>query len=203
MERAHKNRKLSTTDIVYCGLFTALIAVGAFIKIMIPIGVFEVTFSLQFFFALLAGILLGERLGFLSVAAYLVTGLVGVPIFAHGGGLGYLLRPTFGFLIGFAVAAYLAGAISGQFSRKGFLPLLLASFVGELAYYACGLIYYFVMFNFVLTNGQSIGVAELFSVWFLSTVIPDFMLCVLAAGLGARLSVLLRHGLRTHGESAK
>ena len=51
MERAHKNRKLSTTDIVYCGLFTALIAVGAFIKIMIPIGVFEVTFSLQFFFA--------------------------------------------------------------------------------------------------------------------------------------------------------
>lgn len=201
MDRVRKKSRLSTTDIVYCGLFAALIAIGAFIKIMIPVGAFEVTFSLQFFFALLAGILLGARLGFLSVLAYLVIGLVGVPVFAHGGGPGYLLRPTFGFLIGFAAAAYLAGLISEKLSKRGFLTLLLATFVAEMGYYACGLIYYFILFNFVLTNGSSIGVVELLSVWFLSTVIPDFILCVLASRLGMRLYPVFHRGARVRGES--
>ena len=52
-----------TTDIVLCGMFVALMAVGAFIKIMLPLGLFQVTFSLQFFFALLAGFLLGAERG--------------------------------------------------------------------------------------------------------------------------------------------
>jgi biotin transport system substrate-specific component len=79
--------------------------------------------------------------------------------------------------------------------------LLLATFAGEMAYYACGLIYYFIMFNFVLTNGKSIGAAELFSVWFLSTVIPDFILCVLASRLGMRLYPVFHSGSRSRGES--
>ena len=40
-------RGIKTTDIVYCGMFASLMAVGAFIKIMIPIGIWEVTFSLS------------------------------------------------------------------------------------------------------------------------------------------------------------
>ena len=51
------SRGINTIDIVYCGMFACLMAVGAFIKIMIPIGIWQVTFSLQFFFALLAGFL--------------------------------------------------------------------------------------------------------------------------------------------------
>jgi biotin transport system substrate-specific component len=180
-------RKLKTKDIVNCGLFTALIAVGAFIKVMIPLGAFQVTFSLQFLFALLAGLLLGSRLGGISVMVYLITGLIGIPIFAHGGGLGYLMRPTFGFLIGFMAAAFLAGFINERYKKKTFPKMLLACFAGEMAYYACGLIYYFIMFNYVLANDVPIGVAELFSVWFLSTVIPDFALCVLATLMALRL----------------
>ena len=49
MERVRNSGNLSTMDIVCCGLFAAMIAIGAFIKIMIPVGAFEVTFSLQFF----------------------------------------------------------------------------------------------------------------------------------------------------------
>ena len=183
--------RIRTTDIVYCGMFASLMAVGAFIKIMIPIGVWEVTFSLQFFFALLAGFLLGSRRGLAAVGVYLLIGLAGVPVFAHGGGLMYLMKPTFGFLIGFAAAAYLAGIFRGSSVRPSFPQLLFAAFVGEMAYYACGLIYYYIMFNFVLTNGMTIGVRELFLVWFLSTVIPDFVLCVLAASLACRLIPLL------------
>ena len=57
-----------TRSLVYCALFTALIAVGAFIKIPIPV----VPFTLQYLFTMLAGILLGSRLGSLSVLAYMI-----------------------------------------------------------------------------------------------------------------------------------
>ncbi|WAW14566.1 biotin transporter BioY [Peptostreptococcus equinus] len=183
--------KLNTLDIVHCSLFTALIAIGAFIKIMIPLGVFEVTFSLQLLFSLLAGIVLGSKKGFISVLIYLTIGLIGIPIFAHGGGLAYILRPTFGFLIGFAFSALLAGRFREKFGKATFTKLLFACFIGEMAYYLCGLVYYFVSFNYILSNGMSIGLVELISVWFLSTVGPDFILCIIAANIGNRLLPIL------------
>lgn len=180
--------RMQTKEIVYAGMFTALTAVGAFIKIMIPVGPFMVTFSLQFFFALLAGLLLGARNGFLSILAYLIVGLCGVPIFAHGGGPAYLLKPTFGFLIGFAAAAFVAGTVIGKLKKRTFQTFLLASFCGEIVYYLCGLIYYFVMFNYILTgDAATIGVVELIEVWLLSTVVPDFVLCILASLMACRM----------------
>ena len=187
-------RRSAAAELVYCGLSAALIAAGAFIKIMIPLGVYEVTFSLQLLFSLLAGLMFGSRQGLMSVLTYLIIGLVGVPIFAHGGGPAYLMRPTFGFLIGFAAAAWIAGKLREVSGRPAFPKLLFACFLGEMAYYACGLIYYYIMFNYVLTNGRTIGLKELFLVWFLSTVVPDFILCVLAAALACRLIPVLESG---------
>ena len=181
MNKVCSTRRITTQELVFCALFTALIAVGAFIKIMIPLVAFAVTFSLQFFFALMAGFLLGPRNGFLSVALYLFIGLIGIPIFAHGGGFGYLLKPTFGFLIGFAAAAFVVGLLTPNIRTMSVPQLIGAAFVAELAYYACGLVYYFIMFNYVVPGAAGIGLAELMSVWFLSTVLPDFALCVLAA----------------------
>ena len=197
MEKKRKAVGISTSDLVYCGMFASLMAVGAFIKIMIPIGIWQVTFSLQFFFALLAGFLLGSKRGLAAVGCYLLIGLAGVPVFAHGGGLMYLMKPTFGFLIGFAAAAYVAGAIAETMPGGGYFRLLFAAFWGEMAYYLCGLAYYYLMFNLVVSKDVGIGFAELISVWFLSTVIPDFILCVLAAGAAYRLRpVILRERAR-------
>ena len=154
------------------------------------------TFSLQFFFALLAGFLLGSKRGLAAVGVYLLIGLAGVPVFAHGGGLMYLMKPTFGFLIGFAAAAYVAGKIAETIPGNGYYKLLFAAFWGEMAYYLCGLVYYYFMFNFVVSKDVGIGFVELVSVWFLSTVIPDFILCVLAAGAALRLRpVILKESL--------
>ncbi len=181
-----------TQGIVYAGMFAALVAVGAFIKVMLPIGPFMVTFSLQFLFALLAGFFLGARLGFLSVLSYLIIGLAGVPIFAHGGGIGYLARPTFGFLIGFAAAAFVAGKLMEKLDHSKLSHLLFAAFCGEMAYYACGLVYYFIMFNFLLPGTDGIGIRELITVWFLSTVVPDFCLCVMAAVITDKMLPIFR-----------
>ena len=90
-----------TRELVFCGLFTALIAVGAFIRVPVPVC----PFTLQLLFTTLAGLLLGARLGLVAVTVYLVLGLMGVPIFTEGGGPGYVLQPTFGYLIGFALGA--------------------------------------------------------------------------------------------------
>lgn len=62
-----------------CGLFSALIAIGAFIQIPVP---FMDYFTLQFLFVLLAGMLLGPVNGTIAVAVYVAVGLAGVPIFA-------------------------------------------------------------------------------------------------------------------------
>ena len=81
-------RKITTKDMIMCALFTALIAVGAFIKVPVPV----VPFTLQFLFTMLAGLIMGGRLGAISVGLYAVLGLVGLPIFAEGGGIWYRCR---------------------------------------------------------------------------------------------------------------
>ena len=97
---------LSTKELILCALFIALITVGTFIKI--PVG--TDVYTLQFLFTLLAGLLLGPRLGAIAVGTYVVMGLVGIPVFASGGGPGYIAQPTFGYLLGFIVQAWVNGA---------------------------------------------------------------------------------------------
>lgn len=84
-------------DISLMALFSALTAIGAFITIPIP----PVPFTLQIFFAILAGALLGSKRGFISVGVYVLLGLCGLPVFTKGAGLSYIFQPTFGYLAGF------------------------------------------------------------------------------------------------------
>ena len=67
-------------DLTLGGLFTALIGVGAFLKITIPVQPVPMHFTLQFFFVLLAALLLGSKRAFASVLTYLVIGLCGIPV---------------------------------------------------------------------------------------------------------------------------
>jgi biotin transport system substrate-specific component len=93
--------------IVLAGLFAALTAVGAFLKIPF----YPVPFTLQTFFTALAGLVLLPRWAALSQIVYLLTGLLGLPVFANGGGIGYVLQPTFGYLMLLPVTAYLVAKV--------------------------------------------------------------------------------------------
>ena len=103
-----KTKRLSTKSMVLCAMFTALVAVGAFIQIPVP---YMDYFTLQFFFVLLAGLILGGNKGAISVGCYVLLGLIGIPIFAAGGGIGYIFRPSFGYLVGFIASAFVTGKI--------------------------------------------------------------------------------------------
>lgn len=178
-------KKLTAKDMAFCGLFAALIGVGAFIKISIPVEPFPMHFTLQFFFVLLAGFVLGGRRAAVSVCIYLFVGLAGVPIFAAGGGPAYLIRPTFGFLLGFVFAAYVAGVLSSGSRRSSVKWDLFAAFWGMMAYYLCGMVYFYVVSNYVIS--MPVTWAMVIVNCFLITVAEDFVLCVLAAVLAKRL----------------
>lgn len=176
-----KKRSIATKDMVACGMFAVLIAVGAFIKIPIPV----VPFTLQFLFTMLAGIILGGRLGAVSVGIYIALGLAGLPVFAEGGGIWYLLKPSFGYLIGFCVGAYVTGKMVEKMKKLTVPKCLGANFVGLAMVYAMGMIYYYVICNYVINS--PIGVWPLFLYCFLLAVPGDICLCILASFLAKRL----------------
>lgn len=168
-------------------MFVALMAVGAKINIVLPLGT-GVTVSLQILFAVLAGLLLGPRDGFISVLVYLLLGLFGLPIYAHGGGPYYVLKPTYGFLIGFASAALVTGLLLNMFKKKTRVTYFIAAELGMLTYYVWGLLYFYIMTNFLIADTAPIRLKELMAVWFFSTVWIDALITLLAASLGYRLS---------------
>lgn len=101
---------LKTRNIVLCGLFAALMAIGANVSPFLTIG--GVPITMQLMFAILAGGILGSRLGALAMLAYMFIGLVGAPVFAQfKGGPAQLLSPTFGFIVSFIFVAYVTGKL--------------------------------------------------------------------------------------------
>ncbi|NBK93145.1 biotin transporter BioY [bacterium 1XD21-13] len=173
---------------ILSAMFVALISVGAFIKIPIPV----VPFTLQYLFTMLAGLLLGKRRGSLAVCVYVALGLMGLPVFAQGGGFGYIFQPSFGYIIGFAVGAYVTGAIAGRANRPGFGLLLCANFAGLGIVYLFGMVYYYLISNFYLNT--PLGIWPLFLYCFLLAVPGDILLCIAGAVIGRRMIPLVRDG---------
>jgi biotin transport system substrate-specific component len=125
--------RLTTRELAVAALFTALLSVSAYIAI--PVG--SVPFTLQVYVVLLAGMVLGPRLGALSVVAYLLLGLV-APVYSGGtSGLGVLFGPTGGYLFGFIAAVVVTGLIAGR-PDTGLPRLLTAGLVGLAPIYALG-----------------------------------------------------------------
>jgi biotin transport system substrate-specific component len=120
-------------------------------------------------------------------------GLAGLPVFAEGGGIGYILKPSFGYLIGFCVGTYVTGVIAHKVALPSFKRLLLASLTGLGIVYVFGLLYYYIICNYVI--GAPIAVGPLFLYGFLLSVPGDIALCFLGASLGKRLIPVIRKGL--------
>lgn len=144
--------KITTRQLVLIPLFTALTIIGSLFRLEIP-G-YPAPFTLQIFFVVLSGLLLGEKGGFFSQALYVVIGLLGVPVFSRGAGIGYIFNPSFGFLIGFVLASPAIAALSRRLKEftKEISALFLSSFVGILIIYGIGVPYMYIILNGFLHN---------------------------------------------------
>lgn len=178
MNPAAKSR---TYRMVLCALFAALIAVGAFIRIPVPV----VPFTLQTFFVSLAGMLLGRKLGALSALLYLFIGLVGLPVFTQGGGISYVLKPSFGYLIGFVLGAFVTGAIARKTNKPTFIRLLCAALAGLAVIYTLGSVYFYFLSNYYL--GSPVGVWTALLYCFIVFVPGDGAMSVVAALVARRM----------------
>ncbi len=138
-----------TRRLVLTALFAALTAVGAFLKIPTPLS----AISLQFFFTVAAGVLLGPVWGAASQGVYVALGLIGLPIFTAGGGLSYLVHPTCGFLFGMIGSA----AVAGLLCRNTITPkrVFLAGLAALAVLYLIGLPYMYAVLNLYLGRGMS------------------------------------------------
>lgn len=172
--------RLSLRELILCALFVALVAVGALIRV--PIG--TDVFTLQFMFTLLAGLLLGPRLGATAVAVYILLGLMGVPVFASGGGPGYILQPTFGYLIGFVVQAWFCGWAARRGAAVTFKRLLLVNLGGMVIVYAFGLVWFYVISNYVI--GSPVALYWVILYCGILQIPPDVFLCAAAAAAAQR-----------------
>ncbi len=174
-------RSNRTSNLILCAMFVALIVAGAFIKIPIPM----LPITLQTLFTSLAGLLLGKKWGCLSVCIYILLGLMGLPVFAHGGGVMYVFQPSFGYILGFAVGSFVTGWIAEKKKNPDFKWLLFAELSGLLLIYLPGVIYYYLVSELYL--GITVEIRKMLLYCFVLTFPGDVLLCVLAAFLGMRL----------------
>lgn len=188
MNAVKTKNPVRTVDITLTALFTALIILaGTVLKIPLPPPM--PALSTQFFFCAMAGILLGKKLGTLSVLLYVLLGLMGLPVFTTGGGPSYVLMPSFGYLVGFIGAAFIAGLVR---EKCELLPSglkiwhLFLGCLGGLAFtYLCGVTHLYFIKNFYTHDNMSL--LKAIQVGMLIFVAQDSIWCVVAALIGRRL----------------
>lgn len=136
-------------------VFVILTSLGAFVRIPLPFT--PVPITLQTFFVLLSGAMLGSNLGAVAQLGYIFLGISGLPIFTGAGsGLLYLLGPTGGYLFGFV----LAGLFIGRFikhSQNNLFFTLAIFFLADSLLLACGVIWLKFLFGYPLLKLLFIG----------------------------------------------
>lgn len=137
-----------------------------------------VPFSILPVMVLLAGIVLGAKYGALAMIVYVTLGLFGLPVFSSPpfGGLAYLAKPTFGFILGYIGAAYVAGKI---YRPHKFWTAILAVLSGLFMLYAVGLSYLYVIMRWVLLKPTSLSIV------LAAGFFPFILLDIIKAGIAA------------------
>ncbi len=167
-----QSAKFIAADIAECALMVALMVAGAYIKIPFPL----VPLTFQTVISVLAGLLLGWKKGAASMAAYCILGLVGVPVFAAGGGFFYVLKPSFGYILGFILSAAVAGLIIRD-KKPTFLRCTVAAMAAFFANYVIGIPYCLVA---AYLSGTE-NLVNLFIAGNLAYMPKDAVLCFIAA----------------------
>ena len=171
-------------DLAYTALFTVLLAVCAWITVPLT-----VPFTLQTFGVFAALGVLGGRRGTYAVAAYLLLGLAGLPVFSgFRGGPGVLLGTTGGYILGFLALALLYWAVTARLGQR---PVVMAAamVLGLVVCYAFGTAWFLVAYA---RTAGSIGLWAALGMCVFPFVVPDLAKIALAMLLSRQLAPQLR-----------
>lgn len=180
-----------TVDLIYCSMFATLMMIGANITSFVPFLVAGgVPITLQTFFAVLAGLVLGRYKGAAACGVYMLIGLAGAPVFAKfSGGLATVLSPTFGFILMFIVCAYIAGAIVERFQTKR--AYIASGLVAMTLLYLLGTNWMYVAYKFWAAAPEGFTYTMAWA-WMIPPMPKDFILAIFAGLLAYRLQKTLK-----------
>lgn len=169
-------KKTKIKSLTLTAIFTAVIAVSAWISVFTPFGI---NLTLQTFAVCLAGFCLGAKWGTAAVAAYIAVGAAGLPVFSQfSGGFGVLFGVSGGFLWGFLVTAALCGV--SKTTKKIALKYIII-ILSVLVCHAAGVI------QFCMVSGNNILTS------FLSASLPflakDMILAFLANVIAKKIKI--------------
>jgi biotin transport system substrate-specific component len=140
------------TNVATVVLGTVLLTLSA--KISVPVQPIPVT--LQTLAVALIAASLGWRMAVATVALYLIEGLAGLPVFASGGGIGYVFRPSFGFLVGYLPMAALIGWACDRGASRNLFLLFGAMVLGDAIAFLFGFGWLMVVINMIVNAGAEL-----------------------------------------------
>ena len=181
-------RALATWSGAFAGLMLILVGglvPAAFVVPTNPLQVLPLPSTWQVPALLICTLVCGPRSGVIAAMAYLTVGLVDLPVFHEGGGLGYLLNPGFGYLAGFVPAAWLTGRLAQQDGMDDLPRQSLCALGGLLVLQICGVLHLALG---ALLGRWSLGLLELLMQFSIGPLPAQMLLCI-GAGF---LSVVLR-----------
>lgn len=152
---------MNTRDMALTSLFAALHAVSA--QVAIPLG--PVPIVMQIFFVLLAGMVLGRRLGPVSIAVWVLLGVFGLPVFAQGkAGAAVLIGPTGGYIFGYFLCTYIVGYVA-EHCELIYKTISIGMIAGLTVIYGLGLAGFMLSFHYVLHKALTLEEALNLAVW--------------------------------------
>ncbi len=171
---------------------TTLTAAAA--QVSVPLPFTQVPFTFQPMVVLLAGLVLGSRLGLSSQLLYLAAGIAGLPVFAASltlpPGVGRLLGPTGGYLMAYPLAAYLTGFLAERGFDRRYVTSVLAMCAGLILIYLFGATW-LGMFVPTAIGASAIGMRAALLTGVVPFVAADVLKLLIAAGVVPSLWKLL------------
>ena len=144
----HFSQLTNFVTVVICSLLLILSA-------KTKVDLYPVPMTLQPLAVLMIAMLCGRNISVAAVSLYLFQGMIGMPVFAYGGGLPYLLGPTGGFLLGFLFASIIIGELADRGWGKYMIKSVFAMLIGMFVIYFCGILQLSFLkgYDFAIVNG--------------------------------------------------
>ena len=170
---------MKVKDLCFMVIFLTLLIISS--KLSIEIGIISIT--LQTFAVSITSYLLKWKKATIVFLAYIIMGLVGLPVFSVGGGFYYVLKPSFGFIIGFLVSGFITGS---NILKNNKIWFFIKGIIGLLVIDIIGMLYMFIILKFYLQSDNA-NIVYILQVGFIPFIVKDIISVIFAGIISLRL----------------